>query len=99
MKGFPSFTNESAICLCRGHIFIIDEKTRRFRAVFVYDAKSCLFTTKKWLTPKGNWIHEKGITPDITVELNDNYLENPTRENDNQFQEAFSTLEEQLNGK
>ena len=26
-------------------------------------------TTKKWLTPKGNWIHEKGIKPDIEVEL------------------------------
>ena len=63
------------------------------------DGTQYKFTTKKWLTPKGNWIHEKGITPDITVELNDNYLENPTRENDNQFQEAFSTLEEQLNGK
>lgn len=26
-------------------------------------------TTKKWLTPKGNWIHKKGIEPDIEVEL------------------------------
>lgn len=26
-------------------------------------------TTAKWLTPDGNWIHNKGLTPDIKVEL------------------------------
>jgi carboxyl-terminal processing protease len=26
------------------------------------------FTTAKWLTPDGNWIHEKGIAPDVKVE-------------------------------
>lgn len=26
------------------------------------------FTTAKWLTPEGNWIHEKGIAPDIKIE-------------------------------
>lgn len=31
-------------------------------------------TTKKWLTPKGNWINEKGIEPDIVVELNEENL-------------------------
>jgi carboxyl-terminal processing protease len=25
-------------------------------------------TVYKWLTPNGNWIHKKGITPDIPVE-------------------------------
>ena len=63
------------------------------------DGTQYKFTTKKWLTPKGNWIHEKGITPDVTIELNENYLENPTHENDEQFQKAFDVLEEQLNGK
>ena len=24
-------------------------------------------TTAKWLTPNGNWIHKKGIKPDIEV--------------------------------
>ena len=43
-------------------------------------------------------IHISGLLADY-LEENGNYLENPTRENDNQFQEAFSTLEEQLNGK
>lgn len=26
------------------------------------------YTTGKWLTPNGNWIHEKGIKPDIKVD-------------------------------
>jgi carboxyl-terminal processing protease len=25
-------------------------------------------TIARWLTPDGNWIHEKGITPDVVVE-------------------------------
>ncbi|MGB0388821.1 MAG: S41 family peptidase [Ardenticatenaceae bacterium] len=28
-------------------------------------------TIARWLTPNGTWIHEEGITPDITVELTD----------------------------
>lgn len=50
------------------------------------------FTTKKWLTPNGNWIHEKGIEPDLGVSIDESYLENPTRENDKQFQEALKYL-------
>lgn len=50
------------------------------------------FTTKKWLTPNGNWIHEKGIEPDLEVSIDESYLENPTRENDKQFQEALKYL-------
>lgn len=63
------------------------------------DGTQYKFTTKKWLTPKGNWVHKKGITPDVTIELNDSYLENPIHDNDDQFQKAFVVLEEQLNGK
>lgn len=63
------------------------------------DGTQYKFTTKKWLTPKGNWVHKKGITPDVTIELNDSYLENPTHDNDDQFQKSFVVLEEQLNGK
>ena len=29
-------------------------------------------TTKKWLSPKGNWINEVGVKPDIDVDLKDN---------------------------
>jgi carboxyl-terminal processing protease len=33
------------------------------------DGSNIKFTTQKWLTPNGNWIHKKGITPDIEVAL------------------------------
>lgn len=32
------------------------------------DGSNIKITTAKWLTPKGNWIHEKGIAPDYEVE-------------------------------
>lgn len=32
------------------------------------DGSNIKITTAKWLTPKGNWIHEKGIAPDYVVE-------------------------------
>ncbi len=35
------------------------------------DGSNIKFTTEKWLTPKGNWIHKKGITPDVEVALPD----------------------------
>lgn len=50
------------------------------------------FTTKKWLSPNGNWIHEKGVTPDIEIELNEQYYNEPTDENDNQLQTAIEHL-------
>ncbi len=31
------------------------------------DGSNLKFTTGKWLTPKGNWINEKGIVPDVKV--------------------------------
>lgn len=33
------------------------------------DGSNLKLTTEKWLTPKGNWIHKKGVTPDIEVAL------------------------------
>ncbi|MGM9922954.1 MAG: S41 family peptidase [Bacillus sp. (in: firmicutes)] len=33
------------------------------------DGSNIKYTTGKWLTPKGTWIHKKGIEPDIKVEL------------------------------
>ena len=32
------------------------------------DGSNMKFTTAKWLTPEGNWIHEKGIAPDVKVD-------------------------------
>ncbi|WP_422123347.1 S41 family peptidase [Planococcus sp. X10-3] len=31
------------------------------------DGSNLKFTTAKWLTPDGNWIHENGIKPDVEV--------------------------------
>lgn len=50
------------------------------------------FTTKKWLSPNGVWIHEKGVVPDIEVILDLGYYENPADENDNQLQTAINEL-------
>lgn len=58
----------------------------------VLDNSKAKITTKKWLTPKGNWIDEKGITPNIIVELSDKYLVSPIIANDNQLDRAISEL-------
>ncbi len=47
------------------------------------------FTTKKWLTPNGNWIEGVGIKPDLEVDLGNDYKLNPILENDLQYQEAI----------
>lgn len=53
------------------------------------------YTIQKWLTPNGNWVHGTGITPDITLTLDDTYYESPSNENDNQLQKAIEVLLEQ----
>lgn len=50
------------------------------------------YTTQKWLTSKGKWINEKGVTPDYDVDLDDKYYEKPSEENDNQLQKAVEIL-------
>lgn len=35
------------------------------------DGSNIKYTMAKWLTPKGNWIHEKGIAPDYKVAMPD----------------------------
>jgi len=49
-------------------------------------------TTKKWLTPNGNWINEVGIKPDYEIELDEKYFIEPTDTNDNQLQKAIEML-------
>lgn len=49
-------------------------------------------TTKKWLTPNGTWINGVGINPDVEIELNNAYFENPTNDTDNQLQRALEIL-------
>ena len=50
------------------------------------------FTTKKWLTSKGKWIEKSGVKPDIKEKASKEYLDNPTRENDNQLKKALDYL-------
>jgi len=56
------------------------------------DGTEYKITTKKWLTPKGNWINKKGITPDINISLNEKFLKNSIEDNDNQLQSALDYL-------
>lgn len=57
-------------------------------------------TTKKWLSPKGNWINDtKGIIPDVDVNLNEKYFTEPTDDNDNQLQAAIKLIFDNLNNK
>lgn len=50
------------------------------------------YTIQKWLTPNGNWINEVGVTPDIQVELTEDYVNNPSVETDTQLQKALEEL-------
>lgn len=47
------------------------------------------YTVQKWLTPRGNWINEKGVTPtkEVKLELKEN--ETLTEDNDNQLKAAI----------
>ncbi len=50
------------------------------------------YTIQKWLTPDGNWINEKGVTPNIELDLTDEYYQNPSDETDNQLQRALEEV-------
>lgn len=56
------------------------------------DGQQYKFTTKKWLTPKGNWINGTGIPVDVEIDLDKDYYDNPTDDNDNQLQAAIKAL-------
>ena len=56
------------------------------------DGSMIKYTTQKWLTPDGNFINEKGVTPTEVVEMNDDYYSSPSTEKDNQLQKAIELL-------
>lgn len=56
------------------------------------DGTQYKITTHKWLTPNGNNIDGIGVEVDYDISLSDNYLKNPTEENDNQLQTAIELL-------
>lgn len=60
--------------------------------VTLTDGTQYKFTTKKWLTPHGNWINEIGVSVDIEEPLSDIYLNDPIEENDNQLKKAIEYL-------
>lgn len=56
------------------------------------DGSNFKYTAAKWLTPEGNWIHKKGIKPDITVKLPD-YASLPYISPDNELKASDSSSE------
>ena len=52
------------------------------------------YTTEKWLTSKGKWIDNNGITPDIKIWQTEEYYDNPSYETDAILQEALKALKE-----
>lgn len=50
------------------------------------------YTTKKWLSPKGNFINDIGVKPDIEVFLDEIYENDPSDDNDKQLQTAINTI-------
>ena len=55
------------------------------KALEYKDGTSFKFTAQKWLTPKGKWIHEKGVKPDVEVK-------NESTEEDTQLLKAIELL-------
>lgn len=58
------------------------------------DGTMIKYTSARWFMPNGECIDEKGLEPDVKVELNETFIENPTEENDNQLNEAIKILSE-----
>lgn len=62
------------------------------KAMNLSSGVSLKYTTQKWLTPKGAWINEKGVVPDVEVFQGESYYNVPSMENDMQVQKAIEIL-------
>ncbi|MBY0122742.1 S41 family peptidase [Bacillus sp. S/N-304-OC-R1] len=62
------------------------------RAEDFADGSNLKYTTEKWLTPKGNWIHKKGINPDYDVALPE-YASLPIINPDVELKLSFSSAQ------
>ena len=52
-------------------------------------------TTKKWLTPNGNWVNDtEGIIPDYEETMNEHYYNTASEDDDNQLQKALEIASE-----
>ena len=56
------------------------------------DGSNLKFTAFRWLTPEGNWIHKKGISPDIEAKL-PNYANLPFISADDKWKESDTSTE------
>ena len=56
------------------------------------DGTMIKYTSARWFMPNGECLDEKGLEPDIKVELSEEYKNNPIEENDNQLNEALKIL-------
>lgn len=65
---------------------------------YVNDGSGIKFTVSQYFTPKGNAVHELGITPDVVVELDEKLktLSEIPKDQDNQLQEAIKVLKEEI---
>ncbi len=72
----------------------IVQETRRMS-----DGSAIKFTISKYYTPKAQDIHGRGITPDVVVELSEEFknLTEYDEGKDNQLQTAISVLQEKIN--
>lgn len=56
------------------------------------DGTMIKYTTARWFMPNGECIDEVGITPDVEINLDEKYIDNPIEENDTQLNEAIKIL-------
>ena len=56
------------------------------------DGTMIKYTSARWFMPNGECIDEKGLEPDVVVELEETYIENPVESSDNQLNEAIKIL-------
>ena len=56
------------------------------------DGSMIKYTTQNWLTPKGNWINEVGISPTDEVVMDDIYFKDSKEENANQLKNALELV-------
>lgn len=62
------------------------------KVVDLQSGASVKYTSEKWLTPKGNSINGVGVKPDVVIERTEEYVNNPTRENDTQLTKALEVI-------
>ncbi|WP_163526856.1 S41 family peptidase [Halobacillus ihumii] len=66
------------------------------------DGSTIKLTLFKWLTPEGNWIHEKGINPTVKVKQPDYFYTNPVEIEEpltyNQNGDKIKSIQEMLKG-